>query len=104
MNNQTKISCPNCGTEIDVQDILSHQLEEDLQKKFNAKLKEEKKKFENQEDELNKAKEAFEKLKKNESKLFEQRLTEKLKEEKELFSADLKKKIQDEQSEQFDIL
>ncbi len=30
MNNQTKIKCPNCGTEIDVQDILSHQLEEEI--------------------------------------------------------------------------
>jgi len=30
MNNQAKITCPNCGTEIDVQDILSHQLEEEI--------------------------------------------------------------------------
>jgi len=32
MKNQTKITCPNCGTEIDIQDVLSHQLEEDLKK------------------------------------------------------------------------
>ena len=44
MNNQTKITCPNCGTEIDVQDILVHKVEENLQKKYNAKLAEEKKK------------------------------------------------------------
>lgn len=104
MKNQTKIACPNCGTEIDVQDILSHQLEEDLQKKFNAKLIEEKKKYLEQEKSLIKAKEEFEELKKQESDLFEQKLSEKLKKEKEIFSSELKKKLQDEQSEQFDIL
>ena len=32
MKSQTKITCPKCGTEIDAQDVLSHQLEEDLKK------------------------------------------------------------------------
>ena len=27
MKDQAKITCPNCGTEIDVQDIISHKLE-----------------------------------------------------------------------------
>jgi hypothetical protein len=27
MENNTQIKCPNCGTFIDVQDILAHQLE-----------------------------------------------------------------------------
>ena len=104
MKDQTKIACPNCGTEIDVQDMLSHQLEEDLQKKFNAKLAEEKRKYEEQENSLKKAIEEFEEQKKKENQLFEQRLSEKLKEEKELFSSKLKKKLQEEQSEQFDSL
>ena len=34
MQNSSKISCPNCGTSIDVNDILSHQLEEQIQKKI----------------------------------------------------------------------
>ena len=104
MSNQTKIVCPNCETEIDVQNILTHQLEDELQKKFNAKLTEEKTKYEYQETQLKKAKEEFEKQKKMESELFEQRLSEKLKEEKELFSSQLRKKLQDEQSDQFDML
>jgi len=69
MNNQTKITCPNCGTEIDVQDILAHQLEEDLQKKYNAKLAEEKKKYETQAESLQKEKKAFEKQKEKETEL-----------------------------------
>lgn len=104
MSNQTKINCPNCGTEIDVQDILSHQLEEDLQKKFNSQLAEEKKKYDSQAEILKKEKEEFEKQKEKENELFNQRLGEKLKEEKEKVSSELKKKLQEEQSEQFDAL
>lgn len=104
MNSQTKINCPNCGTEIDVQDILSHQLEEDLQKKFNANLAEEKKKYESRVESLKQEKEDFEKQKEKESELFDQRLSEKLKEERIKISVEEKKKLQEEQSEQFDIL
>ena len=104
MNNQTKITCPNCGTEIDVQDILSHQLEEDLQKKYNAKLSEEKKKFEAQAESLQREKEAFEKQKEKEAELFNQQLEAKIKEVREKISAEEKKKLQEEQSEQFALL
>jgi len=31
---QNKINCPNCGDEIDVQDILYHQVDEQLKKKY----------------------------------------------------------------------
>ncbi len=104
MKNQTKIKCPNCGTEIDVQDVLSHQVEENLQKKFNAKLAEEKKKYEAEAEKLKEEKEAFEKKKKKENELFEEKLHKKLKEEKEKFTADLKKKLEEEQSERFELL
>ena len=104
MKNQTKIKCPNCGTEIDVQDVLSHQVEENLQKKFNAKLAEEKKKYEAEAEKLKEEKEAFEKRKKKENELFEEKLHKKLKEEKEKFTADLKKKLEEEQSERFELL
>ena len=104
MNNQTKITCPNCGTEIDVQDILVHQLEEDLRKEFNTKLTEEKKKFETQVESLKKEKEDFEKWKEKESELFNQRLNEKIKAEREKISTEEKKKLLEEQSEQFALL
>ena len=32
MQNQSKIICPKCGTEIDVQNVLSHQIEEEIKK------------------------------------------------------------------------
>ena len=49
---QTSISCPNCGEDIDVNDILYHQVDEQLKKKYQDELKREKKKFETQSDEL----------------------------------------------------
>jgi uncharacterized Zn finger protein (UPF0148 family) len=67
MNKTNQIKCPNCGTSIDVQDILSHQLEEEIQKKYQQQIAEEKKKFESESSKLNEAKEAFEKAKKQET-------------------------------------
>ena len=40
MEKETRIICPNCGAELDVNTILYHQLEEDLRKKFNNQLNE----------------------------------------------------------------
>ena len=62
MSENTKITCPDCGTKIDVNDILKHQLEDSIRKEFQQKqseliaiqkekeerLNEEKRKFEEQ--------------------------------------------------------
>jgi uncharacterized Zn finger protein (UPF0148 family) len=37
--NREKIICPNCGTEIDVNEILYHQLEDQITSQFEAQLK-----------------------------------------------------------------
>ncbi len=104
MNTDTKIKCPNCSTEIDVQDILAHQLEEKVRSEFNQKLLAEKKKFESRELELDKAKREFEERKKRENELFQERLEKNLKAEKEAMSLKLKKKIEEEQEDQFKML
>lgn len=104
MTKETQIKCPNCGTTIDVQDILSHQLEDALKKKFNAQLTEEKKKFEKEHETLAKAKEEFEQKKLKENELFQEKLDAKLREGKRLLEEHLNKKIKDEQSDQFTML
>lgn len=104
MTKETQIKCPNCGTSIDVQDILSHQLEDELKKKFNAQLTEEKKKFEKEHEVLAKAKEEFEQKKLKENELFQEKLDAKLKEGKRLIEEQLNKKIKDEQADQFIML
>ena len=104
MNNQTQIKCLNCGTSIDVQDILSHQLEDEIKQKYQAQGAEEKKKYESEFENLNKAKEDFEQKRKQENELFQERLEKKVKEEKVLLEEKLKSKLKEEQTEQFDAL
>lgn len=104
MQDETKIKCPNCGTAIDVQDVLSHQLEEDFKKKYNAQLAEEKKKYQKEFEQLNQQKEEFEKRKQKENELFQERFNAKLKEEKVALEKQLKAKLQDEQSEQMALI
>lgn len=104
MQNNTQIKCPNCGTSIDVQDILSHQLEDEINQKYQAKIAEEKKKYETELNSLNKAKEEFELKKKHENELFQDRLDKQLKEERKAIEEKLKTKLLAEQSEQFEAL
>lgn len=100
MNNVTQIKCPNCGTSIDVQDILSHQLEDEIKQKYQAQLAEEKKKFEKEQDALHQEKIEFEKKKKQENELFQERLEKQLKDEKKQLEEKLRLKLAEEQSEQ----
>ena len=101
MKNETQIKCPNCGTSIDVQDILSHQLEDEIKQKYHLQLNEEKKKFEVEADKLSKAKEEFEQKKKQENELFQERLEKQLKEDRRNIEEKLKTKILAEQADQF---
>lgn len=104
MKNETQIKCPNCGTSIDVQDILAHQLEDEIKQKYQAQLSEEKQKYDKEFQLLNDAKAEFERKKKQENELFQERLEKQVKEEKKLIEEKLKSKLQEEQSEQFKAL
>ena len=115
MKNDTKISCPNCGTSIDVQDILAHQLEEEIKKKYQEQLAKEKKDSESKLQQLEKLQEeqaavlakekaAFEEKKKQENRIFQERLEKQIKEEKLRIEAEVKAKLTDENSEQLKAL
>jgi hypothetical protein len=104
MERETKIECPKCGTEINVNEILYHQLEDDFRKRYTAQLAEEKKKYDAELDLLNLQKEEFEKKKQKENELFQEKLQSRLKEEKLIIEKQLKTKITEEQSEQFALM
>lgn len=101
MKNENQIKCPNCGTSIDVQDILSHQLEEEIKQKYQSQLADEKKKQELEQEKLKQERLAFEEKKKQENELFQERFDKKLKEEKGVLEEKLKAKLLIEQAEQF---
>lgn len=104
MKDQTKIKCPNCGTLIDVQDILAHQLEEEIKKKYQDQLTEQKKKYDSEFIQLNTAKREFEEQKRKENERFNELLDRKIKEERKNIEEKLKAKLSEEQSEQFHAL
>lgn len=104
MENSNQVKCPNCGTSIDVQDILAHQLEEEIKQKFQGQLAAEKKRFEEQNERLAAQKAAFEEAKKKENELFQERLAKQLKEEKTNIELRLKAQLKEESTEQFDAL
>ena len=100
----SKVNCPNCGTAIDVNDILSHQLEDELKKKYTAQLTDQKKIVEEQLESIQKDRDAFELVKRKENELFQEKLDQKLKAEREQYQIQLKKKLGEEQEEQFKAL
>jgi hypothetical protein len=104
MENNTQIKCPNCGTSIDVQDILAHQLEEEIKQKYQSQIAEEKKKYESEQEKLKQEKLDFEQKKKQENDMFQERFDKRLKEEKGVLETKLKAKLLEEQSEQFNAL
>jgi hypothetical protein len=101
MQNSTQISCPNCGTSIDVNDILSHQLEEQIQKKYHAQLADSQKEIKTKELQLATEKAQFEEKKLRENELFQERVDSKLKEERKVIEEKLKIKLQADQADQF---
>ena len=101
MQDNTQVKCPNCGTAIDVQDILAHQLEEDIKAKYQAQLADEKKRYTKDFDALLAEKEAFEQKKKQENELFQERLNRQVKENTRLAEEKLKMQLKEEQAEQF---
>jgi len=104
MKNETQIKCPNCGESIDVQDILTHQLEEEIKQKYQSQIANEKKKYEAEQEKLKQERLNFEQKKKQENELFQERLEKQLKEEKKAIEEKIKVKLAEEQSEQFNAL
>jgi hypothetical protein len=104
MSANEQIKCPNCGTNIDVTNILSHQLEAEYQAKYQAQIHSEQVKMNELVDKLREEKLAFEEKKKRENELFHERLEKSIIEESSRIEEKLKIKIAEEQGAQMDAL
>ncbi|MEN9973752.1 MAG: hypothetical protein RIS20_2099 [Bacteroidota bacterium] len=104
MSANEQIKCPNCGTNIDVTNILSHQLEAEYQAKFQKQLQSEQSKMNEMLEKLREEKMAFEESKKRDHELFQDRLEKSISEERSKIEEKLKLKITQEQGEQFEAL
>jgi hypothetical protein len=96
MAEQSSIQCPNCGTIIDVNDILKHQLEDSIRKEFQQKATAQAKELELKNEQFEKAKAEFEAKKKQENELFTERLDREKKIAEKEITEKLKTKLDEE--------
>ncbi len=96
MSEQTSIKCPKCGTSIDVNDILKHQLEESIRKEFQQKANLQTEELLAKNEALEKDKAEFEAKKKKENELFAERLDKETKAAEKEITAKLKTKLEEE--------
>lgn len=98
------IICPKCGTDIDVSEILKHQIEEEVNRQHASEVAEHRKKYKEATDALKLKEAAF---KEQEAKFQEQlsaQVSQKLKEQTQTLTQTLKKQLLDEQSESITLL
>ena len=96
---KSKINCPNCGEEIDVNDILYHQVDQDLKQKYNEDLAKEKHKYEAENSKLSKERTKFEKEKVNHKEEIENTVKYKLKQKEINLKKKYKAEAEEEQSD-----
>ncbi len=96
MSKNTTVKCPDCGSQIDVNSILKHQLEESIKKEF-LKEKSDLLKIQNEREEaFKRERKEFELLKKQELQLFEDRLEKERKLAEVEIEQKLKKKLEED--------
>ncbi len=93
------IICPKCGNDIDVSEILQHQIEEEVNRQHASEVAEHRKKYKEATDALKLKEEA---IKEQEAKFQEElnlQVVQRLKEKTHILAESLRKQILDEQSE-----
>ncbi|MBN1224778.1 MAG: DUF2130 domain-containing protein [Candidatus Aminicenantes bacterium] len=96
---QEKVTCPQCGAEIDVNQILYHRLEEKAKRESNAELAQQKKAIEEREDQIKIRLEQFESEKESLQKEIDAGVKTELKKQTEEIQRLAKIEAEEEQSE-----
>ncbi len=104
MSTQTQITCPNCGTEVNVNEILYQKLEKNMQKKFSNEVDEHRKKYKDAMSQLKAKETQVQAQEKNFNKKLQERLQEQLKTEREQLVSSIKTKIEDEQKDRIALM
>lgn len=111
MSNQTTIKCPNCSTEIDINEVLYHQLENKYRnehlaqtKKLEAEIEAKRKEYKTHLDSLKAKEEEFKEQKEKFEEEIKKATQIQLKAERVKLQEDLRKEILDEQGESIALL
>jgi hypothetical protein len=94
------ITCPKCGTEINVNEALYHQLEDQIKKTYEKKSAKKEKEIQKQLEDIEAAKEQVKKEREKLNELVDKEVRTKLKSETTAIEKNLRKKFEDETSEQ----
>lgn len=104
MEKENIISCPECGTEINVNEALYHQLKDEIKKDFDKKSAKKEKEIQKQLQEIEADKEQIKKEREKFNDLVMKEVHAKLKLEKTGIEKSIRKKIHEETSEQINDL
>lgn len=104
VKNDNFIKCPECGANINVNEVLYHQLEEQLKKDFDKKSAKQEKEIQNRLEEIQVEKEQIKKQKESIDELVSKGVQTKLKTEKDKLEKSLRVELQEETSDQIKTL
>ena len=104
MATASQIQCPDCGTNIDVNDILKHQLEDSIRKEYQQKSVEQANILKAQSEALDKAKAEFESKRKQENELFAERLDREKKIAEKSITEAVKVKLEEENKDRLSLM
>ena len=91
-NSESKIKCPECGHDIDVNDILYHQLQEKAEQKYSKKYEDDKQKIRAEKEALKKEREEF-------GDKLETEINKAVRKEKASIEKKIRTKVQEEQDD-----
>lgn len=104
MNSETKIECPECGSKIDVNDILKHRIEDNIRREFQQEKAKNAKDLQDKQDALKKEKEELEAKREGIDELIKERLDKEKKEAEKHIEERLKAKLEEEQKDKNEAL
>ncbi len=94
-----KIECPNCGHLIDVNDLLYHQVDAELRKKYQDKISQERNKLQQQQELLNKRKAELDDAQQKNEEIIGKAIQQRIKDERQRLEKQLRAKAEEEQSD-----
>ncbi|MBL0911672.1 MAG: DUF2130 domain-containing protein [Bacteroidia bacterium] len=95
----TQITCPNCGTEIAINEILAHQTEERLRREMEQKMAGQRHLLQEEKKNLEADRLAFEEKKKKENELFQERLSAAREAERKKLDEEMQLKLEEQKKE-----
>jgi hypothetical protein len=104
MSNQTQISCPNCGTKIDVNKVLATELEKEMQLTFQSEVNEHRAKYKYALNQLQQKEHLLQTQEEQFNEKLQEELQQHLKAQASTLRITIKEELQYEQSEQLSLM